>query len=304
MSRVSAVGYLIFLVGLRVDPCTALVVPLAAGRPVASLASVVLPRVGDGEQIALGSALAQTAASEKTLIIFGCHAGDFNTVEYVQRCRAFWPQLTSKGVTRCLIVVNGQASSCEKLAELLDPPDGVELLSDPAGEAGRVFGVSRGWRPDDARVPPALKLFVVGIGLGPPWGTLPAVLSGYVGNPSGRRAWIEAALKQGQLAGRQAGPLPDILELSASGEVVGNKFDDFPLVGGWGVRPLELATLRLQNLVGIQFAHWDALKPVDDRCLTQLGGCAVVGEGGEPLFSWIDGGLCDVPDFEELLDAL
>ena len=41
------------------------------------------------------------------------------------------------------------------------------------------------------------------------------------------------------------------------------------------------------------------------RCLTQLGGCAVVGEGGEPLFSWVDQGLCDVPDFElQLLEAL
>ena len=294
----------LILLGLGAGPCAGLVVPLAASRPAASLAGVELPRVGDGEQIDLGAALTQTATSEKTLLILGCHAGDFNTVEYVQRCRAFWPQLQAKGVSRCLIAVNGQASSCEKLGELLGLPDGVELLSDPAGEAGRAFGVSRGWRPDDARVPPALKLFVVGIGLGPPWGTLPAVLTGYVGNPGGKREWIEAALKQGQLAGRRAGPLPDILELSASGEVVGNKFDDFPLVGGWGVRPLELATLRLQNLVGIQMAHWEALKPVDDRCLTQLGGCAVVGAGGEPLFSWVDGGLCDVPDFEELLDTL
>ena len=52
-----------------------------------------------------------------------------------------------------------------QLGELLEPPDGVELLADPTGEAGRAFGVSRGWRPDDARVPPALKLFVVGVGL-------------------------------------------------------------------------------------------------------------------------------------------
>lgn len=83
-----------------------------------------------------------------------------------------------------------------------------------------------------------------------------------------------------------------------------NKFDDFPLVGGWGRRPLELATLRLQNLVDVQFKHWDALKPVDDRCLTQLGGCAVVGAGGDALFSWVDEGLCDVPDFHELVESL
>ena len=54
---------------------------------------------------------------------------------------------------------------------------------------------------------------------------------------------------------------------------------------------------------GIQMSHWDELKPVDDRCLTQLGGCAVVGPGGAPLFSWVDEGLCDLPDFEEMLES-
>ena len=62
-----------------------------------------------------------------------------------------------------------------------DLPEAVELYADPTGEAGRSFGVSRGFRPDDVGLSPSLKLFVVGIGLGPPWGTLPAVLTGYVG---------------------------------------------------------------------------------------------------------------------------
>ena len=83
-----------------------------------------------------------------------------------------------------------------------------------------------------------------------------------------------------------------------------NKFDDTPLVSSWGVRPFELATLRLQNLIGVQGQNWEELKPVDDRCLTQLGGCSVVGPGGESLFSWVDRGLCDVPDFDELLEQI
>ena len=70
------------------------------------------------------------------------------------------------------------------------------------------------------------------------------------------------------------------------------------------MRPFELATLRLQNLKDVQLAHYDELKPADDRCLTQLGGCAVVGPGGAPLYSWVDRGLCDVPDFEALLEAI
>ena len=85
-----------------------------------------------------------------------------------------------------------------------------------------------GWRPDDTGLSPNLKLFVLGIVLGPPWGTLPAVLTGYFGNPWGRREWIETALKQGQLAGRTPGPLPDILELNEDGSVKANALDKFP----------------------------------------------------------------------------
>ena len=102
---------------------------------------------------------------------------------------------------------------------------------------------------------------------------------------------------------------------------------------GWGRRPLELATLRLQNLADVQFANYDELKPVDDRCITQLGGCAVVdasgevvkykhwelkptgnlhrcdhwhsrGTLGEAIYSWLDQGLCDIPDFLDVLQAL
>ena len=50
--------------------------------------------------------------------------------------------------------------------------------------------------------------------------------------------------------------------------------------------------------------NWEALKPVDDRLLTQLGGCTVVGPGGTPLFNWLDRGLCDVVDFEEVVEAI
>ena len=135
--------------------------------------------------------------------------------------------------------------------------------------------------------------------VGPPWNTLPSVLIGYFGNPGGKRFWIEDSLKQGQEAGRW----PTILDIDDDGSVVGNKFDNVPLLSGWGVRPFELATLRLQNLI-MQAEHWEDLKPGDPRCLTQLGGCAVVGPGGESLFGWVDQGLCDVPDFDALLDAV
>eukprot|EP00966_Prymnesium_polylepis_P313268 7238663-Prymnesium_polylepis.1 len=81
---------------------------------------------------------------------------------------------------------------------------------------------------------------LVGLGAG---GTLPSVITGYIGNPWGKAGWIEAALAQGQAAGRWPGMA---LDLGADGAVERNAFTELPLVGGWGRRPLELATLRLQ----------------------------------------------------------
>jgi len=274
----------------------ALVVPLQPARPAQAL-DIALPRVSDGASVHLGHALAAT--TDRKLLCFGTHAADFNAIEYLQKLRFYLPRLRDAGVSRVACVLNADAAQCRTLAELLDVPDDVELFSDPTGEAGRKFGVSRGFRPDDDALSPYVKLFVVGIGLGPPWGTLLPVLRGYVGAPSGKRDWIEACMQQAQRAGR----LPEPLELAADGSIAKNRFDDTPLVSDWGVRPFELATMRLQNLI-MQISRYGELGPKDPRCLTQLGGMVVVGASGEPEYAWLDRGLCDLPDFEDVLGAL
>jgi len=131
--------------------CNGLVVPLSPSNPATSLSGITLPRadgVGEASTVDLGQAVAST--SGKTLVVLGTHAADFNSVEYIQRVKAYWPRLEAKGVNRCLVVINGESDQCEKLAELLDVPKSIEILADPTGEAGRRFGVSRGFRPDDA----------------------------------------------------------------------------------------------------------------------------------------------------------
>eukprot|EP00579_Thalassiosira_antarctica_P000098 CAMPEP_0201868912 /NCGR_PEP_ID=MMETSP0902-20130614/2620_1 /ASSEMBLY_ACC=CAM_ASM_000551 /TAXON_ID=420261 /ORGANISM="Thalassiosira antarctica, Strain CCMP982" /LENGTH=302 /DNA_ID=CAMNT_0048394323 /DNA_START=112 /DNA_END=1017 /DNA_ORIENTATION=+ len=293
----SALAWVLLLVLLQCN--NALVVPLSAAKPMESLMGLSPPKViregttndADATSVDLGAELA-AVTDKRTMMVFGTHAGDFNTIEYMQKIRASLPELRSKGgIDRIWIIVNGAPDQCKFIAGLLDLPADIEVLSDPTGEAGRKFGVSRGFRPDDTSLSPFVKQFCSGIGIGPPWGTLPAVLPGYIGDPNGRREWIETSLKQGQLSGRW----PEILELDQNEAIVGNKFDDAPLgVNNWGRRPFELATLRLQSLIGIQIKHWSVLKPVDDRCLTQFGGCTVVENGGNAIYSWVDRGLCDV----------
>lgn len=324
-------GFVLLLAQCIIPFHSALVIPIAAANPKVSLAGISLSRVvldknnsnrnDDGENsnrnenddnelsmVDLGAELGNGNGS-RTMLVFGTHAGDFNTIEYLQKIMFIRDKLRTHGkIERIVVVINGELRQIKLLADLLDLSPEIELLSDPTGEAGRRFGVDRGFRPDDKSLSPFAKQFATGIGVGPPWMTLPAVLPGYTGNPSGKRDWIEASLLQGQLAGRW----PSVLELEEeppTGDkkpiILSNKFNDAPLgLGDWGRRPFELATLRLQSLIGIQIKHWSDLKPVDDRCLTQLGGCTVVESDGTAVYSWVDRGLCDVPDMDELLEAI
>jgi hypothetical protein len=254
--------------------------------------------VADAEPVDVGAALIGGPGS--TVLVLGTYPADFNMIEYAQQLTHYAPKLREAGVERILCVVNGAPASCKKLAELLALPEDIELLADEAGEAGRAFAVNRGWLPDKEGVSAYAKLFGMLLGLGA-WRTLPSVITGYLGNPSGTHDWIEGALAQGQRAGRW----PDLaLDLDTSGQVSRNAFDELPVVGEWGRRPLELATLRLQTMLGVSLANWDELQPVDERCLTQLGGLVATGPDGRVIFEHRDGGICNVCSFEKLLGAL
>jgi len=302
-------GVLLVTIQWIIPFSNALVVPISAANPKKSLAGISLPRVildgnTENQNEAPVDLSAEIESDKRTMVVFGTHAGDFNTIEYLQKIRFSFQDLQSKGgIGKILVVINGAPDQIQLLTSLLDPPESIQFLSDPTGEAGRSFGVDRGFRPDDESLSPFAKQFFTGIGIGPPWMTLPAVLPGYTGNPNGKRDWIEESLKQGQLQGRW----PSVLELDDKDQqrILSNKFDEAPLgLNEWGRRPFELATLRLQSLIGIQIQNWSKLKPVDDRCLTQLGGCTVVEPDGTAIYSWVDRGLCDVPDMDNVLEAI
>ena len=283
------------------------VVLLAVGASgLQALKGVTASKLSNGEAVDLGAAL----ESRKTLVVLGTYAADFNAIEYCQRLSHYAPKLRARGVEDFKIVLNAEPASAQALVDTLELDASLEVLCDPSGAAGRAFGVSRGWMPDDDEIRITEdfaiplnaygKLFGMLLGLGA-WATLPAVIGGYVGNPFTPQPWIEDALAQGQRLGRFPG---NALDLDADGQVTANKFNELPLVGKWPRPPLELATLRLQNMVGISLANWDALKPDNLATLTQLGGCVLSDGNGGVAYEWTDPGICAVANFEEILKAL
>ena len=248
----------------------------------------------------------------KTMLVMGTYAADFNAIEYAQRLRYYLPELKKRGVGKVGLVLNCEEESAKALADLVDLPcdissdETVTLMVDPLGKAGLAFGVGRGWRPDDTDMSPYVKLFGMLWGLGA-WATLPAVIGGYIGNPFTPQPWIEDAMAVGIRKKRW----PDMALVldESSGSVTTNKFTELPLVGSWPRRPLELATLRLQNMMDISIKNWKDLAPNDEALkagvLTQLGGCIIYDSvKKEPLFEWKDPGICAVANFEDILEKI
>lgn len=239
----------------------------------------------------------------KSLVVFGTYAADFNAIEYGQRLRYYWPKLQEeKKVEKCALLLNCQPDAALALKELVELPDSIEIWVDNTGASGRSFGVERGWLPENKDVNPFLKLFGMLWGLGA-YATLPAVIGGYIGNPFVPQPWIEDALAVGQQKGRW----PDNALEMEDGTVKVNKFKELPVVGSWERRPLELATLRLQSMLGISLKNWEELAPdqaaLDAGVLTQLGGCLVV-DNDKAVFEWRDPGICAVANFESMLKKL
>lgn len=244
----------------------------------------------------------------KSLFVFGTYAADFNAIEYAQRLRYYLPILEKEcGVTKFGVLLNCEPDAALALADVVDLDTAkVDLFVDNTGAAGREWGVGRGWLPDNEDVNPYLKLFGMLWGLGA-WATLPAVIGGYIGNPFVPQGWIEDALAVGQNKDRWPGTA---LELSEDGKSVAvNKFSELPVVGAWPRRPLELATLRLQSMIGISLKDWEQLAPNEEALnagvLTQLGGCIVVdGSTLETVYDWKDPGICAVANFEDIVKKL
>ena len=64
-------------------------------------------------------------------------------IEYAQRLKFYLPELEAKGIENYYLILNAGVDSCKELAQLVDLPAKVCVLSDEMGEAGSAFGVVR-----------------------------------------------------------------------------------------------------------------------------------------------------------------
>ncbi len=277
------------------------VAPVPTGQ---SIKGINVQPVDGSEKVALEDYL---KSDGKSLFVFGTYAADFNAIEYVQRLRYYLPILEKEcGVTKFGVLLNCQPDAALALADIVDlDTTKVDLFVDNVGAVGKEWGVGRGWLPENEDVNPYLKLFGMLWGLGA-WATLPAVIGGYIGNPFVPQRWIEDALAVGQRKDRWPSTA---LDLNEAGDIELNKFTELPVVGEWPRRPLELATLRLQSMIGISLKEWEKLAPDEEALeagvLTQLGGCIVVdGSTLETVYDWKDPGICAVANFEDIVKKL
>ena len=132
----------------------------------APLIGVAVRSLDSGTDVDLGNFLSDTPS--RSLLILGTYAADFNAIEYAQRLRYYLPLLKEKcDIAKFVLLLNCQPEAARKLAETVDlDTNMVQLLVDPTGQAGRAYGVGRGWIPENKDVNPFLKLFGMLWGLG------------------------------------------------------------------------------------------------------------------------------------------
>ncbi|CAM9485224.1 unnamed protein product [Ectocarpus fasciculatus] len=224
------------------------------------LRGVTVKSASSGEEMDLLSAW-EPAPGKKTIVAFFTHTADFNSWEYAQKLRHYLPQIDDAGVGVVGVSLGTVDAARDFCAETGFPLD--NMFMDAKGQAYSALGFSNGFEPrlpGDRKINPYLRLLPMLAGIGSP-GTIQAVLKGYVGDPNSNADWISSALS-----------------------MVDNK--EFDFLGTRGSRPLEVATLRLQNMRQI-VTKWNKLAPPDKELITQQGG-TVVFEGRDKIYSFKD----------------
>lgn len=276
------------------------------GKPVAqALAGIEVMELQSGTKTPAAQLLT-AGESQSSSVFFLTHWGDFNSWEVAQQVRTAVRVGRMNGPSVSLVGI-GSPESGRKFAEMLELPSSVKLYADPTGACHSALHFSRGALPQyAASLNPYFRVFLMLLGVGSP-GTIVTVLGGYFGDGSKSaeaKAWIDESLRQGAIRGRWPTSVPRLPgdgKMLNLAEVGSGVWDE--AFGKDGLRPFELATVRLQNMVGGIIAHWKELQPADDELLVQQGGALVTNAAGEAVYFYRDKGILTYVPMEEAIAA-
>eukprot|EP01025_Chloroclados_australasicus_P033082 TRINITY_DN3360_c1_g1_i1.p2 TRINITY_DN3360_c1_g1~~TRINITY_DN3360_c1_g1_i1.p2 ORF type:complete len:286 (-),score=30.02 TRINITY_DN3360_c1_g1_i1:330-1187(-) len=225
------------------------------------LKGCIVQKVSTGQEIPLSNTW-QASLNKRCIVSFLTHFGDLTTWEYGQKLAQEYPLFEQAGIDLVMVGL-GDASNARAFQKYVGLP--VEFIhADETGQAYEKMGFSKGFAPD-ADVNPYLKLLPMLMGIGSP-GTIGEVLRGYFGD-------------------RNA---PQVFKQDTPFDVLGKEYQ----------RPFELATLRLQNMIGV-LSHWDELAPKKTDLLTYQGGTLIF-EGEKCIWKHMDSGILKYANFEDV----
>lgn len=248
---------------------------LATGKYLSSISPYVIfqqthrQRVSDGATLPL---LEGCESAGRLLLLVWPQLGDFDSLEYAWWLQRESERLLSQGLVLRAVGIGARASG-QRFCDYTGFPSDW-LFVDPSGELHRQLALYSGLSLKLPGLTAAqnawLNLLLMCAGIGSP-GTLAEVWRGYRGDRQAPQLIADEAVVR-------TGILPPL------------KGASFKLAGGSGCqRPLELATLRLRNMVE-SLSHWRTYVP-DGSYLTQRGGTFLFDAQGNLLYEHRDRGL-------------
>ena len=215
----------------------------------------------------------------RQLVLLLTHFGDLSSWEYAQQVRHSLPALLEQGVEVKAVGIGGR-DAAKRFAALVGFPE-EHLYYDPeaaccaALDCDPGFGRDAVTSPQNNAASPYLRLLPMLLGIGSP-GTLGKVIYGYFGDRTYNPQWLRA-----QLARTATDSFPYVSP---------DMFDKVPTYPrAASLRPFELATLRLQNMIGI-LENWGELIPANADLVVQQGASLLL-DGEETAYAHRDTGI-------------
>tara|TARA_Y100001968_G_scaffold316781_1_gene345046 strand:+ start:187 stop:924 length:738 start_codon:yes stop_codon:yes gene_type:complete len=203
--------------------------------------------------------------NEKLLVVILGSFGDFDSLEYGQILSSNLKSLRKKRLN-LLVLGIGNECSRERFSEYTNLPiDLIESVIDD--KIHRELGLDNGRHYPFGSI---FNIFTMCLGLNSP-GTLSEVLRGYLGDKTANRVYEDN----------------QIIKINRYLSFNSSSFD--LLDSGQYLRPFELATRRLTNLIEI-LSNWSSYVP-NIAFLTQRSGTFVFDENSELIYSYISRSL-------------